>query len=388
MSAQGVFAPERNDCAAGYTLAMTLHRAVYSLLVLLTLLPLARADTPPPTGTQRVPLGDGRTLTVSAPKQYTFHEGVWQVMYCPGTQDIVYASTTTERGMTTQAEWWFNFELEEVSYLCGSQFPAHLTTDRPNDFINQWLGDGQYLLVGWTVWESNSFSAKEYPFPALLCGYVKGGSHSLHRVRFSDDDVPQGYPNGRMLQSPSGKLLALEWMSGTWPEQSTTRTVCIYDPVQGTLRRLPVTGSPVLLGWIDDSRLLLRVTREDKSSLSAQDIVAVIGPRAIAAPVKPALPASVLPGVTLSLSQTARDMPSMGKPSTVATAALYLHVTTGKRELSPLLLGGSFLSHDTGAVLAPDQSAAVWIQNGDVYRSTFAVVPATDADKAAAPAAP
>ena len=362
-----------------------MRNVVCALLALLTLVSTANANTPPGAGAQRVPLGDGRALTIPAPKCLTSNAHVGSFLVRPNNADAAYTDTQTSGDTVTQYVKWVGLKRGKTRTLLLLKGPVQSDNAlEPYELVG-WSGDGRYLLVRHD--EAAVYAHKAVPIFGAVWDSVDIGvsPFKVRRVR-----LPREGPNGQsaedgMIASPSGKLFALEWETKGKTDNDFGSTVFIYHPARHTLRSISLPDNWLLTGWADDTHLLFQHPQGTDASDSKYNIVT-----------KKVVPASSLvylashvprrfPEIMLSLSVGPLTVPAPKGGSRVEKTAVSLLIKGSYQMLRPVFLAVVRGSHPVKAALAPDQSAAFWIQNGDLYACTFAVVPVPDADKAAAP---
>ena len=215
---------------------MTPRPLACALSALLTLTGTVRADTPPDMGAQRVPLGDGRTLTVSAPRRLTTNAHVRQFQFRWAFREVAYAGSDTSGDTMTQFVRLVNFDTRKTTTLLSVTGPAQGDTSPVGYDVAAWSRDGRYALVE----HSERLAAKGRTRGtfgiAWYCLDMSVSPPSVRRAPLPDASQMNALPLGNVLSSPSG-----HFFSGTEGQLN------IYDNPPGSLR-LSMTPLPTPCG--------------------------------------------------------------------------------------------------------------------------------------------
>lgn len=348
-----------------------MRRLLCLLLAVLSVTLIIHADAAPAPQVTRVPIGAGRVLTISAPKQLTYGAHVGDFLVQPGSRNAAYAGMRYDGNTMTPF-----VSLVELKYGKTTTLLEGNGTSRRNDVPRQyelsgWTGDGRYLLVWHTEMKAALDTVSEHTvlvYESMDTGVVPC---KVRRIALPDGSGEYRARVGDFERSPSGKLFAMEWTGVELPAKSTTRAAFLYDPARNTVRCLPLPNDALFLGWADNAHLLLLTpSNHGPVSLSHDIVTGKDTPATNTLALPPNVPRAN-PNMRLSLATVPSDLSSLGVTGHVAAFTLLLNINTSDAHLPAVRLRAGLGAHGAQAILAPDESAALWVEHSDLFVCMF-----------------
>lgn len=342
----------------------------------------AHADIPDAANpdSRRIYIGHGQTLVVSPARQLTYGAHVTQFLYQPRSLEAACAGTQTSPDSETITSFvrLIGLKRGETTTLLSATVPN--TPDALPDLYELvgWSGDGRYLIVAHAAAVRNADGTPaDDPVQTWESIDVGVSPVKVRRIALTLPGETGGRGIGVIPPTPSAPLFAETWVSDA--AHKTRKTfVLIYNPATDTLRRVPLPEAEVAEGWLDETHLLLGSSAGVHFSC---DIATGKQTPTTLRPAVPAPPPNALPGIVLSLPEPRLAVPAPGTKHNAVAYALWLYVVAGTLAPTALNLAVNLEGDDLHPALAPNQSAALWQEHGDLYRVAFSLDRATISER-------
>jgi hypothetical protein len=380
-------------CSSRFTLFLVLIVSLF----LPPISALSQSESPKPPSQGTLYLGQGQMLEAATPRQLTLGENAYQFSYQPGGLGIACVGERQEGDTGILEARLIGVQHGTSTTLMSDTF--HIGEDgRPLESdvptliqLGGWSGNGRYLML-----QQSKFETPEHPaFPGDFrltntFAIVDVGVIPCHLVPILLPESGTADADTLYWWSPnrSRLLFAAQGVFREGAKHFIADTFCsVYDIAQDRLTSVELNDGKITSGWLDDTHLLLKQTKDGTTHFYADDLTTSVQAE-IPAPAK--LPSGqgeadpvqdksmTSPKVPfLALQDEPRLLTDPLQVTSQNAHALWVRRIQGPKPQSALPVGLTPGKYDPHVRWSPNGQQIAFLAHGDLFVTDLTTRPAT-----------